>query len=108
MVQTEFSFTLPLGYLDFEGTLHTEGIMRLSRTLDEIEPLEDPRVQTNPAYATVIILSRVITKLGVLEEVSPAVIEKLFAGDLNYLQNFYRRINQLEEVPETRGKALQH
>ncbi|HEY9878107.1 MAG TPA: hypothetical protein V6D29_06605 [Leptolyngbyaceae cyanobacterium] len=106
MVQTEFSFTLPTGYLDPEGTLHAEGTMRLSRTLDEIEPLEDPRVKANPAYATVIILSRVITRLGTLKEVSPAVIEKLFAGDLNYLQNFYRRINQLEETVEAREEAL--
>jgi hypothetical protein len=72
-------------------------MMRLSRAIDEIVPLRDPRVKSNPAYATVMILSRVITQLGALEEVTPVVIEDLFACDLNYLQTFYRRINELEE-----------
>lgn len=96
-MQTEFEFELPKGYLDADGNLHRKGIMRLSRAIDEIVPLRDPRVKSNPAYATVIILSRVITKLGALDEVSPMVIEGLFACDLNYLQKFYRQINDLEE-----------
>jgi hypothetical protein len=70
--------------------------MRLARAIDEIVPMKDPRVKANPAYATVIILARVITQLGSLAEVSPVVIENLFACDLNYLQNFYRQINDLE------------
>ncbi|MBU7587410.1 MAG: hypothetical protein KAF91_32030 [Nostoc sp. TH1S01] len=97
MLQTEFEFTLPKGYLDADGNLHRKGVMRLSRAMDEIIPLRDPRVKSNPAYATVIILSRVITKLGALEEVTPAVVENFFACDLSYLQNFYRQINELEE-----------
>lgn len=97
MIQTEFDFTLPKGYLDENGDLHRQGIMRLSRAIDEIVPLRDPRVKANPAYATVIILSRVITHLGALEEISPMVIENLFASDLSYLQKFYRQINGLEE-----------
>jgi len=97
MLQTEFEFTLPKGYLDADGNLHRIGIMRLAKAVDEITPLRDPRVKSNPAYATVIILSRVITKLGALEEVNPAVIENLFACDLNYLHQFYRKINDLEE-----------
>jgi hypothetical protein len=96
MMQTEFEFNLPKGYLDNDGNLHRKGVMRLSRAVDEISPLRDPRVKTNPAYATVIILSRVITQLGALDEVTPTVIEGLFAGDLNYLQQFYRQINDLE------------
>lgn len=96
MLQTEFEFILPKGYLDADGNLHRKGIMRLSRAIDEIVPLRDPRVKSNPAYATVMILSRVITRLGALEEVSPLVIEDLFACDLNYLQKFYRQINDLE------------
>ncbi len=95
-MQIEFEFELPKGYLDTDGNLHRKGIMRLSRAIDEIVPLRDPRVKSNPAYATVIILSRVITRLGALEEVSPMVIEGLFACDLNYLQKFYRQINELE------------
>jgi hypothetical protein len=97
MLQTEFEFTLPKGYLDTDGNLHRKGVMRLSRAMDEIVPLRDPRVKSNPAYATVIILSRVITKLGALDEVTPAVVEDLFACDLSHLQQFYRQINELEE-----------
>lgn len=97
MIQTEFEFTLPKGYIDSDGNLHRKGIMRLSRAMDEIVPMRDPRVRSNPAYATVIILSRVITRLGALEEVSPAVVENFFATDLNYLQKFYRQINELQE-----------
>jgi len=97
MIQTEFEFTLPKGYLDGDGNLHRKGVMRLSRAMDEIVPMRDPRVKSNPAYATVIILSRVITRLGALDDVSPAVIENLFACDLSYLQKFYRNINGLEE-----------
>lgn len=96
-VQTQFVFELPTGYLDADGQLHRRGIMRLARTVDEIEPMADPRVQNNPAYATVIILARVILSLGNLPEISPIIIEGLFAGDLNYLQNFYREINNLME-----------
>jgi hypothetical protein len=96
MLQTEFEFVLPKGYLDEEGVLHRKGVMRLSRAMDEIVPLRDPRVKSNPAYATVMILSRVITQLGALDEVNPSVIEGLFACDLNYLQQFYRKVNELE------------
>ncbi|HAZ44834.1 MAG TPA: hypothetical protein DCZ55_10240, partial [Cyanobacteria bacterium UBA11371] len=92
-----FEFTLPKGYLDAEGNLHRKGIMRLAKAMDEIVPLRDPRVKSNPAYSTVIILSRVITRLGALDEVTPAVIEGLFACDLNYLYQFYRRINELDD-----------
>ena len=96
MIQTEFEFTLPKGYLDAEGNLHRKGVMRLSTAMDEIVPLRDPRVKSNPAYATVIILSRVITKLGALEEMTPRVVEGFFACDLDYLQTFYRQINELD------------
>jgi hypothetical protein len=97
MIQTEFEFTLPKGYLDNDGNVHQKGVMRLARAMDEIVPMRDPRVKANPAYATIIILSRVITKLGALDDINPSVIEGLFATDLNYLQNFYRQINELED-----------
>lgn len=96
MIQTEFEFQLPKGYLDEEGNIHRTGVMRLARAIDEIVPMRDPRVKSNPAYATVIILSRVILNLGALDDVTPTVIENLFACDLNYLQQFYRQINELE------------
>jgi hypothetical protein len=96
MFQTEFEFTLPKGYLDTDGNLHRQGVMRLATAIDEIAPLRDPRVKSNPAYATIIILARVITRLGALSEVTPLVVENFFAQDLNYLQDFYRAINGLE------------
>jgi hypothetical protein len=94
MLQTEFAFTLPLGYADAEGNLHREGVMRLATAFDEIAPLKDPRVHNNPAYLLIILFSRVITRLGSLEQVNPKAIEGLFAADLAYLQDFYRRINE--------------
>jgi hypothetical protein len=93
-LQTEFEFTLPQGYVDDDGTLHREGTMRLANAADEIEPLQDPRVQSNSSYLTVILLSRVITDLGDLETVNRTTIESLFVKDLEYLQNLYARINR--------------
>jgi hypothetical protein len=95
-MQTEFEFLLPKGYLDESGNLHRKGVMRLATAMDEIIPLRDPRVRSNPAYVTVMILSRVITQLGAVDEMTPRVIEQFFACDLNYLQKFYRQINELE------------
>jgi hypothetical protein len=94
MLQTEFAFTLPLGYVDQEGNMHREGVMRLATAFDEIAPLKDPRVHNNPAYLLVILLSRVITRLGSLDHVNPKTIEGLFAADLAYLQDVYRQINE--------------
>jgi len=91
--ETEFTFQLPKGYVDEDGTLHAKGIMRLPKALDEIAPLKDPRVQTNPAYFTVILLSRVVTKLGTISVINTHTIESLFASDLAYLQSFYQKIN---------------
>ena len=91
--ETEIQFTLPKGYLSSEGMLHKEGVMRLATAADEILPLKDPRVQQNPAYLTVIVLSRVIKKLGSLADVHPGVIEGLYASDLSYLQTVYQEVN---------------
>lgn len=96
MFQTEHDFTLPLGYVDEDGTLHREGVMRLATAADEIEPLRDPRVQKNPAYLTVILLSRVVTRLGTLEVVTPKTVERLFAADLEHLQRLYNEVNRLD------------
>ena len=93
MFQTEYEFTLPKGYVDEDGNLHRGGIMRLATAADEIIPLKDPRVQQNPAYLAIILLSRVITKLVSLDSINPRIIEGLFASDLAYLQEFYKRIN---------------
>jgi hypothetical protein len=94
MFQTEYEFTLPLGYADADGNLHRDGVMRLATAADEILPLRDPRVQSNDAYLIVILLSRVVTRLGSLGQINPKVIEGLYAADLAYLQEFYNRINR--------------
>jgi len=93
VIQTEYDFVLPKGLPDENGNLHKNGVMRLATAADEILPLKDPRVQQNPSYLTVIILSRVITKLGDLEKITTKTIENLFASDLAYLQSLYNRIN---------------
>jgi hypothetical protein len=93
MFRTELEFTLPRGYIDEEGNLHREGVMRLSTAADEILPLEDPRVERNPAYLLIILLSRVVIKLGKVHPITPQIIEGLFTEDLTFLQNFYNEIN---------------
>jgi len=97
MLHTEFEFTLPCGYLDESGTLHRDGVMRRATAADEILPLRDPRVVKNQAYLVIILLSRVIGRLGSLEHITPKVIENLYATDLAYLQNLYNRANQLDD-----------
>lgn len=101
--RTEFEFKLQKGYVDEDGNLHKDGTMRLATAADEILPLKDPRVQANPAYLSIILLSRVITKLGNLPSVNTTVIEKLFVTDIAYLQAFYQRIN---ETASDRIKAV--
>ncbi len=97
-LQTEYEFTLPRGYVDGEGTMHRNGVMRLATAMDEIAPMKDVRVKQNQAYLTVVLLSRVVTKLGTLEDVNTSVVEKLFSADFAYLQDLYRRINESENA----------
>ena len=96
MFQTEYEFTLPMGYLDEDGTLHREGVMRLATAADEILPLKDPRVQKNPSYLVVILLSRVVTRLDGVKQISPKTIEDLYAADLAYLQDLYNQVNRVD------------
>jgi len=93
-LRTEFSFELPRGFVDGEGNVHRKGVMRLATARDEILPLRDPRVRDNESYLTVLLLSRVVTELGELNSVTPGTIEGLFASDLAFLQDLYRRVNQ--------------
>lgn len=95
MLVTDFAFELPKGYVDDAGNLHRTGTMRLATAADEIYPLKDPRVQNWPAYLIILLLARVVTKLGGLAEVNAGVIENLFAEDLAYLQDLYNRVNGL-------------
>lgn len=95
--QTEVDFTLPLGLVDADGTLHREGTMRRATAADEILPLRDERVRNNPAYLVVILLARVITRLGGVGQVTPKTIESLFAADLAYLQELYNQLNSPAE-----------
>ncbi|MCZ9346528.1 hypothetical protein NGM37_53360 [Streptomyces sp. TRM76130] len=92
-LRTEFPFELPRGYVDDNGTVHREGVMRLSTARDELVPLRDVRVQQNPAYLSVVLLGRVITRLGTLPSVHDGIVESMFASDLAFLQDFYRQIN---------------
>src|SRR4028119_2032982 len=92
-LQTEFDFTLPRGLVGPDGPLHKKGKRRLAAAMDEIAPLRDPRVRANQAYLVIILLARVITQLGTVEVIDTGVIENLFAVDLAYLQDLYRKIN---------------
>ncbi|HEY3291504.1 MAG TPA: phage tail assembly protein [Anaerolineae bacterium] len=92
--QTEFEFSLPIGFVDQDGTLHKEGVMRLATAMDEIAPLRDLRVRSNQAYLAIILLARVVVRLGTLPNISTNVIENLYAADLAYLQTLYRQINE--------------
>jgi hypothetical protein len=93
-LRTEFGFLLPRGYVDGSGTVHRDGVMRLATARDELVPLRDDRVRENPAYLTVVLLGRVVTRIGTIDDVHAGVIENLFASDLAFLQDLYRRINQ--------------
>ena len=92
-LRTEFEFELPRGYVDRSGTVHRKGVMRLATARDELVPLHDERVRENPAYLTIVLLGRVITKLGTLEEVHGGILENMFASDVAFLQDLYRRVN---------------
>jgi len=94
--KTEYEFVLPRGFVDADGTVHREGIMRLANAKDEIVPLNDLRVQRNRAYLIIVLLSRVVKSLGTLSEVNTGVVENLFAGDLRFLEELYNRINEDE------------
>jgi hypothetical protein len=93
-LKTEFEFILPRGYVDKDGNLHREGVMRLANAKDEIVPLNDLRVQRNRAYLIIVLLSRVIKRLGSLNDINTGVIENMFASDLRFLEEMYNRINE--------------
>ncbi|MFB7913820.1 hypothetical protein [Streptomyces sp. NPDC056061] len=92
-LRTEFTFELPRGYVDEAGTVHRTGTMRLATARDELVPLRDDRVRENSAYLSVVLIARVVTRIGTIDDIHPGVIEDLFASDLAFLQDFYRRIN---------------
>jgi hypothetical protein len=91
---SEFPFVLPRGYVDSAGNVHRDGVMRLATARDELVPLRDDRVRENPAYLTVVLLGRVVTRLGSITDIHAGVMENLFAADLAFLQDLYRRVNQ--------------
>ncbi len=98
---TQFEFTLPKGYVDANGVVHREGVMRLATAADEVLPLRDPRVVQNPGYLTIILLSRVISSLGSVPRIDARIVEKFFSSDLAFLQSMYQRINAVEEIKTT-------
>lgn len=93
-LRTEFDFVLPRGYVDSAGTVHRHGVMRLATARDELVPTHDDRVRDNPAYLTVVLLARVITRLGTVTDVHAGMVETMFASDVAFLQDLYRRVNQ--------------
>jgi len=97
-MKTEYAFTLPRGYVDAHGAVHRDGTMRLATARDEIEPLRDVAVRQNEAYLTVLLLSRVVTRIGSVTEFTPEVIENLYAADFDHLQRLYERLNTNGEV----------
>ena len=100
-LKTEFAFVLPRGYVDAEGNIHRDGIMRLATALDEVEPLQDQRISVNSAYLSILLLSRVVTRLGNISPVTHTVIQSLFASDFAYLQEIYLRLNEGAHEVET-------
>jgi hypothetical protein len=92
--RTEIEFELPRGYLTEDGTLHRKGVIRMATARDEILAQEDPRVLRNEAYMIVILLARVVTKLGTVSVINTQVIENLYAVDYAYLQDTYTRLNR--------------
>jgi len=97
-MQTKFDFTLPRGYLAPTGELHKIVQIRLATARDEVESLQDPRVQNNEAYLPIVLLSRVVTRLGTIDLVTPQIIENLFATDFAYLEDLYEQLNTHERV----------
>jgi hypothetical protein len=115
MFNTEITFTLPYGYRDQNGDLHREGVMRMATAIDEIEPIENMMVSKNPAYFNIVLLSRVIIRLGGLFPVSTSIIERLFAADFIFLQDLYLEMNTgrgelhgMEELVETECPMCRH
>jgi hypothetical protein len=92
-MRTDFEFTLPRGYVDESGAVYREGVMRLATARDEIEPLRDPAVRHNEAYLAVLLLARVVTRIGEITNVTPQVVEALYAADFDHLQQLYERLN---------------
>ena len=92
-MQTEISFTLPVGYVDDQGETHRQGTMRLATARDEIEPLRDPNTRANGAYLSVLLLARPVTRIGSVTDITPALVERLFAADFDHLQRIYERVN---------------
>ena len=95
-LKTEYQFLLPVGYVDSDGSVQREGVMRLANAKDEIVPLNDLRVQRNRAYLIIVLLSRVIRNIGNMTEINTGVVENLFAADLRFLEEMYNRINEDE------------
>lgn len=93
MLETEREFTLPCGVVDDQGTLHRHGVMRMATALDEVEAMQDARVRANVAYLSILLLSRVVTRLGAMSTITPAVIERLFTRDFVYLQELFVGLN---------------
>jgi hypothetical protein len=92
-MKSDYAFTLPRGLLDSDGNVHREGTMRLATARDELEPLGSPEVRQNEAYLSVLLLARTVTRIGGFTDITPELVETLYAADFDHLQRLYERIN---------------
>jgi len=92
-VRTEVAFTLPVGLADAGGVVHRDGTMRLATARDELEPLRDATVRAHAAYLSVLLLARTVTRIGTITEITPELVEGMFAADFDHLQRVYERVN---------------
>jgi hypothetical protein len=111
-LRTEYPFVLPRGYVDEDGHVHRDGTLRLATAKDELTAQSEPLVRQNPSYLSIYLIVRTLSRLGELPAVDRFVVEHLFASDLAFLQDLYRRVNQLGHTeaevgcPECRHRFL--
>jgi hypothetical protein len=98
-MKSEYAFTLPRGLVHRDGSVPRVGTRRLAPARDEIEPLRQPEVRANEAYLAVLLLARTVTRIGEFTEITPELVEGLYAADFDHLQRLYERIN-------TNGEAV--
>ncbi len=97
-MQTQVPFTLPIGIDGDNGERHRQGVMRLARARDEIQPLGDTEVRRNEAYLSVLLVARTLVSVGPVTEITPAFVEDLYAADFDHLQRLYERINTANDA----------
>ena len=93
IVKTEYTFELPKGYVDKDGTLHREVVLREITGADQ-EAMLNPSLRNNPAKMLTALLARVIIRIGTLEKkkIDTSVTAGMFKSDRDFL------ISKLKEI----------